>query len=291
MWLSDLLQDSVPLLSYAVAIRQPVLLIGFIEASVLRRLATLPPHRNLIEITSDWFDVKEDKLAQLPLLFQSETVNLTAPRLTLVAPNLPTRFLPALFNLPRAWVASTLNQPSSLPDNVITFNLRTKNLLNAEEGQLASHYLLSLLAGVESHDIELMLQAGLRLVAAKAQSLLHLTRDKVKAEQILRLLNIQTHSELDLCIAIAKADYSLDLDTFQEEAYKPLSQKHQVGSGDSRLLLEKYEKLRCSMIHVDDVRTMLAGITDNLAARGIPPNLLTRIFSTALNEWIPEPRS
>lgn len=290
MWLSDLLQDCVPLLCFAIAVRRPVLIVGFIEASALRRLVSLTPHRNLIEITPDWFD-SEEKLAQLHLLFQSETANVTAPRLSLVAPNLPTRLLPSFFNLPKAWVASTLNQPNSLPEGVIIFNLRTKTLLNAEEDQLASNYLLSLLNGLAPQEWELMLQTGLRLIAAKAQSLVYLTENRVKTRDALRLLSINTLSELDLCVAIAKADYSLDLEAFRSEASKELSKRGKPESGDAHKLRQDLEQLRRSMIHIDDVRTMLAGITDNLVSRGIPPDLLTRVVGGALREWIPDSRS
>ncbi len=286
LWLSDLLQDSVPLLCYAITVRRPVLIVGFIEASALRRLAFLPPHRNLIEITADWFD-SEEKLAQLPILFQSETANITAPRLSLVAPNLPTRLLPSFYNLPKAWIASTLNQPKSLPKGVITFDLRTKTLLNVEEDQLVSSHLLSLIKGVAPQEWELMLQTGLRLIAAKAQSLVYLTEKGVETTDTLGLLSINTLSELDLCVALARADYPIDLEVFHSEACKELGKREKIESGCLQKLSPESERLHRSVIHIDDVRTMLAGITDNLVNRGVPPELLTRVVGTALREWVP----
>ncbi|MFX1475351.1 MAG: hypothetical protein ACFFCO_07740 [Promethearchaeota archaeon] len=290
MWLSDLLQEYVPLLCFAIAIRRPVLLVGFLEASALRRLASLPSHRNLIEITPDWFD-SEEKLAELNLLFQSETANITAPRLSLVAPNLPTKLLPSFYDLPKAWVASTLRQPTPLPENVVIFNLRTKTLINADEDQLASNYLLSLLNGVVPQEWELVLQTGLRLIAAKAQSLVYLIEHNVRVKDVLHLLGINIESELDLCVAITKADYHLDLDTFKSEAKNELDTRGQLDGGDSHRLRQDFERRSRSMIHIDDVRTMLAGITDTLAARGIPPDLLIRVVGGALREWIPDSRS
>ncbi|MFX1563850.1 MAG: hypothetical protein ACFFDP_11165 [Promethearchaeota archaeon] len=288
MWLHDRFQGSELPLCCAVALRRPVLLIGFIEVKDLRRLAALTPHRNILQIDSAEYTGKEEKLAQLPLLFQNESTNLLTPRLTLVASNIPLHFLSPFYEIKRGWIASTLNKPDSLPANVVTFDLRTKSFINSDVSEHVSPYLQELLTEAKPKDWEILLQASYRLLSAKAQSLALLTSTHTKVDFIFRLLNITSPSELDICINISQADYLLDFSTFQEYASKKLKIIPQQPVGkELQKLRQDLKRLSQETIHIDDVRTMLSGIADTLSARGIPLGFLTKTFNTALREWTP----
>ena len=291
MWLVDLLQDSLLSLCYALVVRRPVLLVGFIEAAHLRRLASLLPHRSLLEVP-DWHGAPgqdpHGRLAQLSLLLQGESANLQAPRVTLVAPNLSSSALPALLEIPRGWVASTLNGPGNLPSGVVAFDLRTKNLLNADPSTLDSPHLRCLISGLPPKVWETLLREGLRVIAAKAQGLFHLTTSGVEAEQVIRLLGIFSQHELDLCVAIAQADYQVDLSTFHRHASSYMRDNPPAPPGkELQRLRRELEQLRRETLHVDDIRTMLTGITDTLTQRGVPPDLLHRVINKTLREWLP----
>jgi hypothetical protein len=287
MWLHDLPQDAILALSTAVSVRQPILLVGFIEADALRQLAGLPPHRSLLRIPDTW---QGDETTQLAQLFQSETVNFTAPRLTLVVPNAPPPLLPVLFKLPKGWVASTINQPRTMPEGLVAFNLRTKTFIGSDAEQLESPYLRALVAGTEPTKWKPVIETGLRLIVAKAQSLSALITSETAVEETLQLLGIRGRAELDFCISLARADYGLDLDAFQQQARAMLDQNPQgPASEELRHLRERLKRLQKEMLHVDDVRAMLNGITDSLVARGVPLELLTRTLSSVLHEWISFP--
>jgi len=287
MWLHDLPQDAILALSTAVSLRQPILLIGFIETDTLRQLAGLPPHRSLLTIPDAW---QGDERTQLAQLFQSETINFTAPRLTLVVPNAPTSLLPALFRLPKGWVASTITHPGTIPEGLVAFNLRTKTFIGFDAEQLESPYLRALLTGAEPTKWKPVIQTGLRLIVAKAQSLAALITSENAVEETLQLLGIQARAELDFCVSLARADYGLDLAAFQQQARAALDQNPQgPASEELRHLRQRLDQLQKETLHVDDVRAMLNGIVDSLVARGVPLELLTRTLSSVLPEWISFP--
>jgi hypothetical protein len=284
MWLHDLPQDAVLALCTAVSMRWPVLLIGFIEADTLRQLAALPPHRVVVNIPDTWPGDEESPLAQL---FQTEAVNSAAPRITLVAPSAPAPLLQALLKLPKGWVASSITQPGTIPDGLIAFNLRTKSFLGFDPKQVESPHVHALVAGSDPARWKLIIQTSLRLASAKAQSLAALVSSSESVEETLRLLGIGSQAELDFCVSLACADYSLDLSTFQQQASIALEQNvEEPGSNEVKHLRERLHQLQRETLHMDDVRAMLNGIVDSLVARGVPPELLTRALKSVLPEWI-----
>jgi len=288
MWLLDRFQEVALPLCYAVSIRRPVLFIGFIEAMDLRRLATIPPHRNIIQITSTEYNEKQDTLTQLPILFQGESTNLITPRLTIITSNIPKKFLSSFFELSYGWVVSTLKKPDTIPENVVAFDLRTRTFINGDVSELTSHYFQRLLAEVKTQDLEILLQASLRLLAAKAQSLAHLVNVNTDVDCIFKLLNFSSTSELNLCIEICQADFLLDISKFHKYAAEKLkTYPPQPENKELQKLRQEVTRLNQETIHVDDIRTMLSGITDILVARGIPIELLTKTFNNALREWLP----
>jgi type III secretory pathway component EscV len=230
----------------------------------------------------------EEKLAQLPLLFQGESANLLTPRVTIVTSNIPLKFLSPFFEIPRGWVISTLTKPNSIPENVVTFDLRTKTFTNGDISELSSSHLQTLLTEAKIQDWEILLQTSLRLLAAKAQSLAYLTYANIDAENIFNLLNITSPSELDLCIKISQADYLLDLSKFKKYSNEKIKTPFQQPTNEAlQKLDQKIRRLSQETIHIDDVRTMLSSIMDTLTARGMPVELLTKTFNNALREWLP----
>ena len=293
MWLVDLLQDALLPLCYALAVRRPVLLVGFIETAHLRRLASLQPHRRILEI-QDWHGAQKQGnhggVNQLSVLMQEEMVNPHIPRVTLVLPNLPASSISTILENPQGWVASTLNKPDSIPDGVVVFDLRTKTIMNTDLSALESEHLRKLIAGSPPESWEILLKEGLRIAAAKAQGLINLTTSGVEAEQIIQLLGLTRQEELDLCVAIAQADYHADLSSFHRQASTHIRENPPTPlSEELQRLRRELDQLRRETLHVDDVRTMLTGVTDTLTQKGVPPDLLHRVINRALREWLPTP--
>jgi len=284
MWLHDLPQEAILALCTAVSFRRPVLIIGFVEADTLRQLAGLSPYRSLVSISDTWRTGENPPLLQL---FQGETINFAAPRVTIVVASAPAPLLSALFALPKGWVASSIAQPSTIPEGLLVFNLRTKAFLGFDAEQLESPYLRRLVAGVEPTRWRLFIQTGLRLVAAKVQSLATLVSSGESTEETLRALTIGSKAELDFCVSLARADYDLDLSAFQQAAKTVLEQNpEEPANKELKHLRERLELLQKESLHKDDVRAMLNGIVDSLVARGVPPELLTRTLSSVVPEWV-----
>jgi len=154
-----------------------------------------------------------------------------------------------------------------------------------------SHRLLrALVTGTEPTKWKPVIQTGLRLIVAKAESLIALVTSETAVEEALQLLGIRDRAELDFCVSLARADYALDLAAFQQEARAALDQNPQgPASEELRHLRERLEQLQKETLHVDDVRAMLNGIMDSLVARGVPLELLTRTLSSVLPEWVSFP--